>query len=381
MPTATTYALAHKATDLSPIINRLIANSPHLISLFAVKEPATATRCEWFQDQLKGRSFTGTPATNGKIAVTPEEAAKVRVGMRLTIRDDSAVFGVVGVSASEITVQFFASHGSDITGLADLPTSLTTFNITYEPIVEGSTDAEKVLHQPGKDYNFTQIFRKDVEFTRTAKKVKTIDGSNSFVDQEAFAIDLILREINRGAIDGIRNDNGNDLLRTFGGLYEFGTQEGGLFINRPGAVINSGLVNDGAQLINDAGGNANAIIVGSGQRRVLSAEYKDKLHVVREDKERGSFVGQIVSDSSGGMMRIVGEPDIPDTHAWVVDTACFGMRYLDPILSTDATTKVMDGERRKIIGELTLEFKNAKHRLCHIKGLKPSAEALAELNG
>ena len=384
MPTTNTYNLEHKGIDLSPVINKIITDMPSLISLFPVREAATATKCEFFQDQLKGAAFTGTPATTGIITVDPAESSKVRLGMMLTIRDDSAVFRVTGVTPTQITVAFVAAHGSDqISKLADLPTTLTTFNITYDPIVEGSTDAEKILHQPGKDYNYTQIFRKDIELTGTAQAITTLDHSNSFTTQAEHALLKIAREINRSAIFGIRNDNGTDLLRTFGGLYDFGCQTGGLALTFPSTnpkTFNSGIVNDAAQLVNDAGGNANTIIVGIGQRRVLSAEYKNKLTIVREDKERGSFVGQIVSDSDGGLLKIIAEPGIPDTHAWVADDSGFGMRYLRPIVATDASTNAMDGNRQKILGELTLEFKNAKHRLCHIKGLKPSQDALAALN-
>ena len=71
MPTINTYNLEHKAIDLSSVLDRLIAESPYFISLFPVREMATATKCEWFQDQLKGSAFIGTPATSGSDGVRP----------------------------------------------------------------------------------------------------------------------------------------------------------------------------------------------------------------------------------------------------------------------------------------------------------------------
>ena len=77
------------------------------------------------------------------------------------------------------------------------------------------------------------------------------------------------------------------------------------------------------------------------------------------------------------------DPDMPDTDAWVIDPSGFGMASLQgrAICDEDATPKGFDGIRRMALGELTFEFKNAKQRLCRIKNLLSSAEALAALKG
>jgi hypothetical protein len=77
-------------------------------------------------------------------------------------------------------------------------------------------------------------------------------------------------------------------------------------------------------------------------------------------------------------MTIIADPDVPDTDAWVLDPAGFGLSNLNgrAINDKDTTPSTFDGIKRTAIGELTLEFRNAKQRLCRISGLKASASAL-----
>jgi hypothetical protein len=116
---------------------------------------------------------------------------------------------------------------------------------------------------------------------------------------------------------------------------------------------------------------------------VLSAEFKDKVQVLRADEKRGSYVANIVNAIDGSGMTIVADPDVPDTDVWVADTAGFGLSNLRgrAISDEDATLKNFDGICRMAIGELTLEFKNAAQRLCLIKNVKGSASALTSLRG
>ena len=128
-----------------------------------------------------------------------------------------------------------------------------------------------------------------------------------------------------------------------------------------------------------AGGDPQQILCSPGQARVLSNEFKDRLQVLRSDDRRGAYVAVLINEVNGRGMTIMADPDVPDTEAWVLDPAGFGMRNLKgrAISDEDATPKGFDGIRRVALGELTFVFKNAKQRLCRIKGLQSSAAALA----
>ena len=80
-------------------------------------------------------------------------------------------------------------------------------------------------------------------------------------------------------------------------------------------------------------------------------------------------------------MTIMADPDVPDTDAWVLDTAGFGLSSLNgrAITDTDATPKGFDGIKRMALGELTFVFRNAAQRICRISNQQSSSEALAAI--
>jgi len=191
----------------------------------------------------------------------------------------------------------------------------------------------------------------------------------------------IMRDISRAAILGPRIEATPNVNGAMGGLCFFGSQAGGLGVTVNNKILDDFIINDAAQEIINAGGNPDLIIVGPGQARVLSATYTKQLIYTRPEEARGTYVSTVATQSSGNMMRIFQEHDIFDTEAWVVDSSGFGLSYLQGggVESTPAGSADVDGVSRKIIGELTLEFKNARQRICKIKGLTPSATALGSL--
>jgi hypothetical protein len=123
------------------------------------------------------------------------------------------------------------------------------------------------------------------------------------------------------------------------------------------------------------------ILCSPGQARVLSNEYKPSLQVLRSDDRRGAYVATIVNEISGRGMTIMADPDIPDTDVWVMDTTGLGLASLKgrSITDVDATPQGFDGVKRMALGELTFEFKNARQRLCRIRNVQASFEALKAL--
>ena len=80
-------------------------------------------------------------------------------------------------------------------------------------------------------------------------------------------------------------------------------------------------------------------------------------------------------------MNVFIEPSLSnmDGDVWVLDSTSLGMSYLGSreLHSEPATAPGYDGQKWSIIGEFTLEFKNAKQKLCRVKGLKASASSLS----
>ena len=251
--------------------------------------------------------------------------------------------------------------------------------LTYvaDPMPEGSSEGPTSFRQSSTNFNQTQIFRDGVILTETATAIGTIGNENTIAYQEVGALRKIMDSMNKTAIHGVRIARTNTKPGMAGGLYEFGTQADGLSIELgTPEPISDKLINDAAANITGEGGNPTTILCGVGQARVISQLYKDRISITAQDTGRGAYVMQIRNDTTGGLMSVFCEPNIQASDVWVIDPSGFGISYLRPIVSKDATKPGTDGTERSIIGELTFEFKNAKARLCRISGLTDPINAL-----
>lgn len=376
---AYSYDLINKKRDLTEVLDTVIAAEPRFISNFKTVAAATQRKHEWLEDQIGGRSIVAASASGNAVTVSAGDAGKVAAGTLLKVQNDSAVFQVTSVNGTTVNVALVGANGSK---LSAPPAGGGIMEIISTPTEEGSSAGENVFHQSGTEYNTTTIIRKDITLSGTALAVNTFDGANDLTRQTRFAMMEAARDLNRLAINGVRIAATGNVKGVAGGLYFFGTQEGGLSIPLDSAAaLDSYMINDAAQAIIAAGGNPTQILCSPGQARVLSAELKDQIQIVNGDTKRGAYVAVVINDINGRGMTIIADPDVPDTDAWVIDPAGFGISYLKgrELKDEDSTPKGFDGIRRTAIGELTFEFKNAKSRLCRISGLTASAAAIAAL--
>ena len=378
--TIKSYSLANKRRDLSASLDVVIAGMIGFISLFVKSgKKAKNPKHEWLQDAIIGRAIAIISVVDSTATVSEDDNAKIAVGTTFVIKDDPALFKVTGKpTATTFTFALVAAHGSATTTLvAD-----NECDIVSTPMKEGTGngDGEGVHRAVGKDNNCTQIFRKEATVSGTAIETDTYDNVENNINQQTqFALLEVGQDLNRAAIHGHRQEVSDTQNGSLGGLYFFGTQEGGIAVDAGTAAISSGLINDGAQKIIAAGGTPDVIVCSPGQARVISAENKDKVVVYFKDESTGSFIGQVKSDITGKAMKIIADSDMPDGDVWVCDSKGFALVPMTgrDIHDTDATDKGFDGIKRIVLGEVTLEFRNAKQRLARIHNLKASATALA----
>jgi len=375
------YSFQNVKRDLNDILSTIVKDEPRFISSFVQGTPATAQKHEWLEDQIAGRSVTATAVTDSVITAGTSDVAKLAVGTLLVIQNDTALFRVESInSTTTFTVSLAAKNGSSTTAVA----ADNVLNVAGTPVKEGSSngDGEEAYHISDTDYNYTQIFRKDIILSGSALAI-SLNGTveNQINRQTRIALSELSRDINRLALYGRRVQPSSSANGEFGGLYLFGTQDGGLSVDASSSSIDSFIINDAAQMVIGEGGDPSQILCSPGQARVLSNEYKDQLQIVREDAVRGAYVATIINEITGKTMTIMADPDMPDTEAWVNDVGGFEMVSLTgrAIADEDTTPKGFDGLKRSALGELTLVFKNAKQRLCRISNLQASATALAAL--
>jgi|GEM_PF-524267 len=377
------YSFANRKRDLSDILSSVIKDEPRFISNFRRVPDARLGKHEWLEDQLQGRGITATAIASGVLTVSAADAAKVRVGTLLGLKNDPALFAVTAVAATTVTLTLAAANGSSLT-VATLPQSGGAFNIVSTPMGEGTGngDGEENYALAGSQWNATQIFRKEIVLSGTALAVNLYGGADNQLNrQTAFALADLARDLNRVALFGRRVEGSGSAKGEAGGLYYFGTGEGALEIDASGVKLDSFIINDAAQRVLGEGGDPMQILCSPGQARVISNEFRDRLQILRSDDRRGAYVAVIVNDINGRGMTVMADPDMPDTDVWIMDTAGFGLANLKgrAIADEDATPKGFDGIRRTALGELTFEFRNIRQRCCRVRNLMSSANAIAAL--
>ena len=374
------YSFVNKKRDLSDILSTVIKDEPRFISNFKTVAEGAAQKHEWLEDQIAGRSINILEAADNVITAAAADIAKLKVGTLLVKQNDSALYRVIEITDSTFTLELAGANGSGET----MPESGAVMNIVSSPMAEGSVngDGEETAHFSGSNYNYMQIFRKDIVLTGTAMAIN-IYGSvdNQINRQTAFALGELARDLNRVALFGVRREPTATVRGEAGGLYNFATGNGCMSIDADNLALDSFMINDAAQNILSEGGEPMQILCSPGQARVLSNEYKRSLQVLRSDDRRGAYVATVVNEISGRGMTIMADPDVPDCDVWVLDTAGLGLASLKgrSITDVDATPQGFDGIKRMAIGELTFEFKNAPQRFCRIRNVKNSSEALKAL--
>jgi len=377
------YSFSNRKRDLSDILSTVIKDEPRFISNFRRVPDAKLGKHEWLEDQLQGRGITASAISNGVLTVSAADFAKVRVGTLLGRKDDPALFVVSALDKTDlgVTVTLASANGSALTA-ATLPSAGASFIIVSTPMGEGTGngDGEENYALSQAQWNATQIFRKEIVLSGTALAVNLYGSADNQLNrQTAFALADLARDLNRVALFGRRVEGGSGVPGEAGGLYYFGTGSGALGIDGSGAKLDSFIINDAAQSVLGEGGDPLQILCSPGQARVISNEFRDRLQVLRSDDRRGAYVAVIVNEINGRGLTVMADPDVPDTDAWVIDPAGFGIANLKgrAIADEDATPKGFDGIRRIALGELTFEFKNVKQRCCRIRNLMPSVNAIA----
>ena len=374
------YSFLNKKRDLSDILSTVVKDEPRFISNFTTVADGTAQKHEWLEDQITGRSIKVLSVAGNVVTAGAADIAKLKVGTLLVVENDPALFRVTALASDNFTLELAGANGSSVTMAAEGD----VLNIVSSPMAEGSVngDGEETSHLSNTEYNYMQIFRKDIVLTGTALAINVYGSIDNQINrQTAFAMSELARDLNRVALFGVRREPGAAVRGEAGGLYCFATGENAMAIDAEGLAIDSFMINDAAQNILAEGGEPMQILCSPGQARVLSNEYKPSLQVLRSDERRGAYVATVVNEISGKGMTIMADPDIPDGDVWVLDTTGLGLASLKgrSITDVDATPQGFDGVKRMAIGELTFEFKNAKQRLCRICNVQNSAEALKAL--
>jgi len=367
------YDLKDIIRDLTDELSIIVQRQPTLISLIPHAAPpqyAKAPTHEWLEDIVSPEVDTLTAdldATSTSMSVA--DGTKFQPGMVLTFEGSDELVKVTAVSGNTLTV--VRGYGGTT---AETHNANTEVKIIARPRDEGTLPGDDNPGAlPGTEWNQTQIFDITVKVTRTAQNTAQYGINNLINHRVSQGLQVISRRMNNAIIYGRRIKRVEGVEPgMMGGILYFLKQPGGNIVNAAGNDLTQTLLNDTIEKIVQDGGSPNVLVCNTTQARKISAFNANNIIIQREDQTAGNFVARFVADLPAGVITtIVVDTNFPKDKIAILDTSRLRLVPLrgSTIRDFDATPPGADFIARRILGEYTLEVRNAKQAHGLLEGL------------
>ncbi len=371
----TTYSFQNLRRDLSEVLATIISSQPTFISKIPIVGRALNYKHEWVEDVIEpSEDVLAADITDTDTTITVDDGSKFSTGMILGFSGYDEQMKVISVSGDSLTVQ--RGYGGTT---AESMSAGTKVKILYKPAAEGSEPEDSSWDEPGTEFNYTQIFSRTVRVSNTARSSRHLVFEDIIDRAVRDSIIKLGMEMNAAAIFGRRYADPSDpsVPRTMGGVLYFIDKSSGNVHDAAGAELTTDMMNDLLEQIAKRGGQPNLILVGTKQARKISSFNltSGSAPIVRTrltDTRTGAAVYEFVGDLPLGMIEtIVVDVNMPDDKLLFLDTRRLALVPMDgrSLSDFDATPTGADFTARRVLGEYTLEVRNASQAHGLIKNL------------
>ena len=353
------YDYQNTKRDLSDVISVVSAAEPALISLVGMGgEAATHTKHEWMEDYIAAeRDELNGAILVDAVSITVVDGSKFDAGMQIAFEGYDEVMTVTNVAGNDLTVTR-GYGGSTATAMADG----TEILIVSRPRPESTPAGDDSSRRPVTEYNYTEIFDHTAAVSKTAEAVKQYGISSALDFAVQAGVVNLTRRMNNTMVYGRRVQRSSTEPGSMGGILQYIDQPGGNVLDGAATAFEEDMLNDLLEAVVRAGGRPNALMVNTGVARKMASWYKDRLVIVREDTTVGRSVGEFRSDLPGGVItKIVVDINFPKYKISALDTTRIRLVPLNQraLTDEDATPRGADFYARRVLGEYTMEMKNA----------------------
>ncbi|HHS50394.1 MAG TPA: hypothetical protein ENN07_04685 [candidate division Zixibacteria bacterium] len=375
----TSYDFNHLKRDLAETFETVSKGRHNLLSIIPIRGESRNYKHEWLEDVIEAT----IDALDGAIlfddlTIDVDNGAKFAVGDIIAFEGYDEVMRITGKDGDTLTV---ARGYGDTTpeGMDDD----TVVRVISRPRAEASDPGYDAVSEPSAEFNFTQIF------DRTAKISKSAVASEHLVIDDLVDfhvkhhLELLQIEMNAAMIYGRRYANTSDasIPRTMGGILYFLDQEDGNVIDAEAGAITAEDLNDLIEMIAEDGGRPDILVCNTAQARAITAfnALSGSTPIVRtswSDERTGGAVYEFVGDLPLGMVeRIIVDTAFPQDKIALLDSSKLALVPMKGRAFRDlpaTPSEAADYIARRIIGEYTLEVRNALHAHGLVKNLATS---------
>lgn len=381
-PFQNSYDFVNIKRDLSDVFATIVQQRPVFSTLLqGTAMPATSTTHEWLEDVATPKQTTLTAAyTIADGFVTVADTTGFKVGDIIEFELDT---GAMSTNIAEVTG---VPSGTQL-DITPAYGSSTDQNMAINSIVflQSRPKNEKTLadpdngYEPTVEYNYTQIFDRTACLSLTNINVDKYgigDGLNYEVQRQLIDISY---DVERAILRGQRVQRSGAVNGTMGGVLFFLEAATGNKVDALGAQLTAKLLNDAFDVgLANGADNMAVLLAHPIQQRVVSTftdNYK-RVNVNGSDQPQfigGTYVDTFLSDQ-GQMITVVTSRHMNKDKIALVDPTKIAWVPLQnrQFQDKDATTPGFDGVQRRIIGEYTLQVKNAAESHVLIENLDPT---------
>lgn len=243
----------------------------------------------------------------------------------------------------------------------------------WQDLSTGTVEGLGVVFNSKTERNHTEIFDYTAKVSRTAQAVRTYGIADALDYQVQNGARIIARRMNNALIYGRRVERGDYENGTMGGLLEFLGADGGNQVDNAGGALSSAVLNDAIEQVFRRGGRPTAIACNTNQARQIDGFNTSNLQVERADTLAGQMVYRFERFKPMGMIsHIVVDINFPRDKVAILDPNLMRIVPLKgrALNDSDITSPGSDYFSRRMLGEYTLEIKNAKKAHGIIVGLE-----------
>jgi len=363
----TTYDFQDQVRDVSPVLDIIMKDSPTLFSLIGDSaEDAQSTKHEYLSDALNSYRdpVAGTFAT-GDTTLNVTDGTKFRVNDILGFEEDTGEAFLETIRVTDITgnVLTVTRQYNSLTKVQVAANDIV--KIVSRPNVENTIGGVDEAQDRVDRYNYTEIFIKFAQVSATQQRVKTHGVGNELDHQVMLRLQEKLLQYERALIFGFKSAGSKTIPRTAGGiLSEILSDSAALKKDVNGALAAADIDDAVEDILTASGLNPDIIVCHPKGAKKISAFDTSGIKVERSDPVTGRAVFAFQSSIPiGNLQRILVVPQFPKDMALVLNSSKIKRTWLRRLIDMDATQKGQDGFARKMVSELTFEFRNAD--VCH----------------
>lgn len=356
--------------DLSEVLSAILLDDTDFISMIGISnEVATQTKHQWVEDALNATSIKQTngnsylSGTTATVIVFSANISLITAGTLLKDqlsgkREVVQVTAVNGISATVVRGFGSTSAAAHAQG--------ATFDIIANARPQGMAGPKDTSTTRSLAYNYTQIFSKGVRITGTAEAIEHAGVSA----EDDYQIDLRLRELkrelDRTAIMGVRGgDASSTVYTTMGGMINFTSVINTANIVKTAETLTPSVVNSLVKLAWNLGLYPDTILVGGVQKQKISAFDQEYRRSTMDVRRAGYTIEEFVSDL-GINLQVIVDRWVPNDVCIVFEKSRVKILPLNGrAFFLEKLGKTADSEDWQIVGEYTMEVRNANAAVYH----------------